>query len=365
MIRFCHLDIPAFMRSHMPLLTQSTRLLDLVSQIQIQSELPMAHPLYRPSDVSPETTARVQTLPPDLRQDYLSLHLRNYLYDIYYSGELQPLAVEATAPAPVLKNNTVRGIDAEFYAQIHQANQGTGYFDLSWQVVQHQASGSLTVKKDGLTVQIHPDRHLRAADRAARMGDTVAILLPRNRLETGYYIAIGNAGTVAEDGTVLELCLNLSAEGAIAAMKTLTSRFNAQAIPFSFKVLMNPTDYQRYDAGVLQIERVHYQQARPVLEQVYKEVRSHLCPETPLFTKVLAPGLGLAEEPDQASQDFGLHRCQLVAEALLQVHETCDRTPEARLAAINQRFVAEGLSLQQPYLNPNATDIYTPLPCSL
>lgn len=352
------------MRSPIPLSLLTAPLLDLISHIQIQSELPMSHPHYRPSEVSPEMTARVQALPPDLQQDYLSLHLRNYLYDIYYSGELQPLAVEAAAPAPVLKNNTIRGIDATFYAQIHQANQGTGYFDPDWHVGHHRADGTLAVQKDGLTVQIHPERHLRPGDRTAQPAEVVAIWLPRNRLETGYYIAVGNAGMVMDDQTVLELCMNLTAEGAIAAMQALTTHLNAHSIPFSFKVLLNPADYQRYDAGVLHLERAHYPVVRPLLEQVYETVRSHLRPETPLFTKALAPGLGLAEEPEHESQDFGLHRCQLVAEALLQVHNGGDRTPEARLAAIHQRFLAEGLDLHQPYLNPKATDLYTPLWCS-
>lgn len=97
-------------------------------------------------------------------------------------------------------------------------------------------------------------------------------------------------------------------------------------------------------------------------EQVYDEERSHFRPETPLFTKRLAPGLGLAEEPEIDPKDFGLNRCQVIADALLAVWETGDDSPGARwMGILEQHFTQHGIDLQRPYLNPNAEDIYTPL----
>jgi hypothetical protein len=43
-------------------------------------------------------------------------------------------------------------------------------------------------------------------------------------------------------------------------------------------------------------------------------------PGTPVFTKFLAPGLGLAEDPGQGDS-FGQHRCRLLADAMILAYE--------------------------------------------
>ncbi|NEO67464.1 MAG: hypothetical protein F6J98_46805, partial [Moorea sp. SIO4G2] len=96
----------------------------------------------------------------------------------------------------------------------------------------------------------------------------------------------------------------------------------------------------------------------------YTAHQSHVKQEVPLFTKFLAPGLGLAEEPDQKFADqesFGMNRCQIVANGLLEAHYKGDDSPEARVAAILQEFSLLEIELQQCYLNAKSEDIYTPL----
>jgi HopA1 effector protein family len=48
----------------------------------------------------------------------------------------------------------------------------------------------------------------------------------------------------------------LIANGAIALMKTITQQLNAIAIPFTFQVLYNPSDYDRYDSTILKLDRL-------------------------------------------------------------------------------------------------------------
>lgn len=339
---------PTFLSSH------TATLHDLVTHIQIQPNLPICHPHYRPSEVTPEIQARFQSLPPDWQEDYLSLHLRNYLYDLYYSGELKPLAVEAAQPKAVLKNNTHRGIDATFYAQLHNANRGTGYVDPDWLVVARVTADQLAVKKAGLTVHIDPRRHLGSAHPLPQPGETVAIRLPRNRLETGYYVAVGNAGPGDVEQPALEISFHLGAKGAIALLETLTLQLNQAILPFQCKVLMDPGHYPRYDAGVLVLEQRHYAQARPLLAVVYEAVRSHLSPPIPLFNKPLAPGIGLVEVPENGA-DVGLQRCQIVADALLALEKQGNRSPESRLMAIAAGFQEAELDWQYPHLNPGSS----------
>jgi hypothetical protein len=147
-------------------------------------------------------------------------------------------------------------------------------------------------------------------------------------------------------------------------MSSLTRQLNKTTIPFTFKVLYNPSDYDRYDSGVLYFERSNYEAVRQVLSSIYPEERSHFRTEVPLFTKVLAPGLSLAEEPDckfATIESFGMNRCQIVANGLLEARQQGDESPETRMACIRQHFSLLGIDLKQPYLNANSEDIYTPL----
>jgi hypothetical protein len=338
---------------------------DLVHHLEIGTEFEISHRRYKPLELPPHVLARYLQLPASYRHKYLSQQLRDYLYDIYFSGE-QPLA-KAPEPDEIshLKNDQVRGLNLAFYEQLHRSNHGTGYFDPGWRVVR-VSKQRLVVQKDGLSLRIEPINEAIAkpcspsVDQPIRIGTEVAIHLPKNQIETGFYLAIGNAGLVSDQQPAVEICFNINPAGAIALMEAVTQLLNALAIPFSFKVLSDPADYGRYDAGVLQIERVHYAIVQPILQQIYQQGRSYFSPMVPLFTKPLAPGLSLAEVPETDSKDFGIHRCQILAIALLAARKAGD-SPKDCVMRIKQAFSARGIDLQRPYLNPNAEDIYIPL----
>ncbi|PSB67201.1 hypothetical protein C7B61_07415, partial [filamentous cyanobacterium CCP1] len=192
------------------------------------------------------------------------------------------------------------------------------------------------------------------------VGDPVSIRLPNHQVETEFYVAVGDAGLVPDDAPAIELYFNVTAAGAIDLMQHLTHHFNAIGIPFSFKVLADPMEYGRYDSAMLQVERIHYQQVWQVFHPIYQRLAPRAFHATvPLFTKAIAPGIGLAEEPDDDRVgDFGTNRFRLVADALLSVWKTPMDTPEGRMKAIQQHFHQQGLNWQQPYLNPDSQAIY-------
>ncbi len=130
------------------------------------------------------------------------------------------------------------------------------------------------------------------------------------------------------------------------------------------KVLYNPADYTRFDSGVLYFERSHYEAVRQVLQTVYAQQQYHFRREIPLFTKFLAPGLGLAEEPNHRfseQESFGMHRCQIISNGLLAAQRLGDESVDMRVNLILEEFSALGIKLVHPYLNANSEDIYTPL----
>jgi hypothetical protein len=193
--------------------------------------------------------------------------------------------------------------------------------------------------------------------------------MPKNRVQNGFYMAVGNGGANRFDlseghPVTVRIYFNLTPEGAVAVMGSLTRWLNEKAIPFSFKVLYNPKDYGRNDSGVLYFDKSDYEAVRQVLQTLYKENESHFQSEVPLFTMQLAPGLGLAEEPDRkfvAQESFGMNRCQIVANGLLEAWHQGDDSPKGRMTSIFQQFSLLGIDWQRAYLNASSENIYTPV----
>ncbi|RCJ19623.1 hypothetical protein A6770_05635 [Nostoc minutum NIES-26] len=348
---------------------------DIANNVQIKSDFCISHPAYKPLDIPAEIIARFQRTPLDLQNKYLSIQLQSFLYGIYYNGSLRSeLAKDARstdlARHQNLENNTFLGVDVEFYDRLHKSNLGEGYFDPGWSILRQESDGSVAVTKSGLTLHIERDRHLQPTEQLASVGSIVAIRMPRNLVQNGFYMAVGDAGPDTYPQTV-RVYFNLTSEGAIAVMESLTRQLNQIKIPFAFKVLYNPSDYGRYDSGVLYFEKSNYQAIWQVLRSVYAEKRclrraspTHFRTEVPLFTKLLAPGIALAEEPDfkfAESESFGMNRCQIVANALLEARQKGDESPQSRMAFIRQHFSLLGIDWQHSYLNANSEDIYTPL----
>jgi HopA1 effector protein family len=339
---------------------------DIAQNVQIQSDFCICHPNYKPLELPAEAIARFEQLPLDLQNKYMSLQLQSFLYGIYYNGSMKAsLALDSTDNLlhQNLENNSFLGVDLDFYERLHKSNSGEGYFDPDWSVVRHEGDDCLIVTKGGLTLHVNRDRHLKNAAQSTAVGEFVAIRMPRNLVQNGFYMAVSNSG-LSPQTYIVRVYFNLSPEGAIAVMESLTRQMNETAIPFTFKVLYNPSDYVRYDSGVLYFERSKFEAVRQVLHKIYAEQRSHFRSEIPLFTKELAPGLALAEEPDSkfsSVESFGINRCQIVVNGLLEARQKGDESAKNRMECIQHHFTLLGIDLQRAYLNANSEDTYEPL----
>lgn len=346
---------------------------DIASKVQIESNFCISHPDYHPWELSNKVVTSLQHLPMDIQNKYLNLHLRTFLYGIYYNGNLkETLAISSNLDSlesqENLENNTIRGLNQDFYEGLQKSNCGKGYFDLGWRVLWQESDGLLVVEKDDLKLHIERDRDLPLTQKSATVGEIVAIKMPPNLLEQGFYVAVGEAGLVNicedEPTQCVNIYFNFSSETALAVMKTLTQQLNEISIPFTFKVLYDPDQYYRYDCGVLQFQRRDYQLVRQVLQTVYADNKSHFRTQLPLFTKYLAPGLSLAEEPNwkfASQEDFGMNHCRIIANALLGAWYKGDNSKQGRMTYIDKHFSQLGTQWQCPYLNADSEDIYTPL----
>ena len=334
-------------------------LTDIVEKIEITPDLTISHPEYPPLELHPALVAMPQ-LSPQFQLKCTIDRVQTYLHDIYFSHRrlsLEEIAIAARQPQPV-KNNLIDGIDINFFQRLRQSNTSTGYFDRDWQVVAIDGD-ELIVVKDGLHLHIQPHQHLPPDLRQAKIGDVVPIYLPHNLVDRDTYIIVGNKGK-PDRAKSIQIYLHPTPDAAVAIAYQLTSGLNTLNIPFQLATLHNPSLFYRYDASTLWLNSADYLKVQPVLGRIYRSHQTAFSPQVPLFSKQLAPGLGLVEVPT-SSDPFGSHRCRLLATGLVTAM-TREQPHTLKLETIRQGFVAAGIDWQQPHLSfstVNSDDLYT------
>jgi HopA1 effector protein family len=338
---------------------------DITDSVQIESPYCVSHPRYGKAELEPERVPQFQNLPPALQNRCLSLQVRNFLHDIYFTGITQPKEENISgdrSPATEQVNNMAWGLNLDFYAKLHASNSGKGFFEPGWRVTS-KVDGLLAVTKDNLTLYV--ERNHLQFEQSADVGEAIAIQMPRNRLEPGWYLAVGDAGGVEQsDRPQIKLYFNFCAEGAISVMSSLTQHLNALRVPFIFQVPYDPLDYHRYNSGILHCDQSNYGNVRSALSELYGEHRSFFREATPLFTKRLASGMAVAEEPSQKfsdQEDFGLNRCQILANALVQAYQQSEYSAEIKRVMIFDQFRHHKISLKLAHLNDASEDVYVDL----
>ncbi|MGF1576511.1 MAG: lanthionine synthetase LanC family protein [Cyanophyceae cyanobacterium] len=290
-------------------------------------------------------------LTPTLAHNYLHFNLKFRLYSSLYSRGLP-------TPANLEKNFLIPQRNTPFIEQLSAANAGQGYWrndpDIRW-LDNHQAM----IKIHGLEMRI-PQEALSDSSDLLRSGEPLRIKLPKEYLgmSPGFYMAISDQGLMEEEGDQLvRVYWHLMAEGAIPLMASLTTQLNQMGIPFQFKVINDPARYTRCDAAVLYFQQSHYRSVSEILEKIYPDIAAYLRPTTPVFTKVLAPGIGLAEDPGNGDS-FGLNRCGILADGLIRAYEAGVKSVEEKLQIVENQFIEAGLRLTTPYLNSQSQDCY-------
>jgi hypothetical protein len=170
------------------------------------------------------------------------------------------------------------------------------------------------------------------------------------------YVAVGAR---RQPGTRwLRLYWNVDHRGAIDLMARASAYLNRVKVPFRLKVLLDVT-IRRRDAAVLYVPRERWDAAGDVIADAYDALSPSgvLQPETPLFTKAVRPGIGVAEDPDTGAS-FGTHRSGLVARAMGRSYLLGHREDTQQWGMLREEFLLEGLSLSAPYLNAGSTDRY-------
>jgi hypothetical protein len=300
---------------------------------------------------SPVTPRLKRSLTAESVNAFFQNSVRNHLYqNLYCTGG--PRANDVTQGAGGAVS------EAHFLEELSRANTGRGRVSRNWRALRRAADGPLALGDDGIRYRLEADTV--EGDLADPDGATISVRLPKEMrgLSPGFYLAFGDAGEAAAPGrTRVRLYWNVRFEGAAPLMEAVTRSLNDAGVPFQFKVLSNPDHYDRCDAAVLYIDAEDYERVAEPLTHVHARAADHLKGETPFFTKRLAWGLGLAEEPPGV-ESFGQNRSLLTACGLLDAHRrSCDAVAD-RLERIEAAFHESGISLDAPYLQPGSRDRY-------
>lgn len=335
-------------------------LADLIENIRVDPPL-VEHPAYKPlnletayqseSDIA--DFGRYHALPNDLRRAYLLEEVKSYLYAIYFSGEQEGRG-ELPELNQAVVNNSIAGLNLDFLAKLQDANLGAGFVDPGWVVVRADDKG-LQIKKEGLGLWVNADTDLASGSDLAP-GARACLKMPSSLFAGDCYVAIGNAGEVLAGKPRIRIYFNISADGAPLLTGILSGALNAAGCRFALNVLYEPQAYPRLDAVCLEIQADHYSLIASILEQDAHALSPYLAGAVPLFSLPLAPGIALAECPEDGG-DFGLNRCELLAEALLMPQSPST----SRCQLMVEQFTKRGLDWNKPYLNSGSTAHYAPL----
>jgi len=301
------------------------------------------------SPALPRRTARA--LAAEAARTHLVSQLRQRLYLGFYAAGA-PVAQAAPPARPARCPDFVGALSA--------ANSSQGCWSSGWVVTSIEDDGAVSGERDGLRL-LAPDGTWRGNPGApVHLGSTVDFLMPKEQLgiSPGFYLAHGSLELdPRHESGIVRVYWNTSPAAAVTLMASLTGALNDRGLAFRLKVIAHPDCFTRRDAAVLYLRADDFDTAAPALARARALAAGEIGAAVPAFTKPLAPGVALAENPSEGTS-FGWHRCGLLAEAIIDGHERRLRTVERRIDHVAECFADAGLSLDAPYLNPGATDRY-------
>jgi hypothetical protein len=234
---------------------------------------------------------------------------------------------------------------------LSDANVGNGSWESAW-IVDSCSRGEAVVSTARLRVRVSAF-DCRADDGGQiRPGVAVSVPLPKElpALSPGFFMVLGAAGSeVLASRHTVRVYWHITASGAPALVRALSSRLNAESVPFRLKVANHPIRFDRCDAAVLYLPIEVFAGVRAMLVHVALTMAPRLRPRTPAFTRALAPGVGLAESPT-TGESFGQHRCGVLADGIVDAHEQGVAPGAARVESVIESLAASGVKIDVPYL---------------
>ncbi len=346
------------------------KLEDAIAKIQISDDFTIVHSDYEPLVFAEQYQNYLRQLAIPERSRILIHKLQGYLYDIFMdrveTSSAKPENVLLEKSESPMINQGDRWYETEFYQRLLLSNHGNGYSDPNWLVVDQQEQ-CWQVNKDGLTLSIDPELYLLEPAASLQLGQTISIAMPPNLIDHGFYIAVGDAGSVGDrncspEHTVAQLYFNVSSDTALILLDDFTKQLNSLEIPFCFKLAYQAENFPNPDSAVLEFMSRDWQQVKPIVTNLYDNNQSDFQSKVPFFCQQIGTGLGLAEKPftltNSKFDNLGLYYCNVIAQAIVKAINKGDLSKTEKINYILDYLSQLEVNLELLYLNKTSKASY-------
>lgn len=291
----------------------------------------------------------------ELHTDLIN-RLRDVLYDQCY---IRRIAKPAAGDMHTISHAV---LEQSLSEQFQNANHNKDGWDPGWRIYKTASDGKLFVQKGERSRMVMAGEYstYKWPGVAPAPGDMLSVRMfaGSTDMQSSFFFAFGRTlSDQFDECAVVRFYFNIKAEAAVELMRLLTATLNRYLIPFKFKSLVNSDDYTRADSAVLYVARRYYHVTASIVRDVAVMLDEGVREGTPMFTKTLVPGIGMADDP-AGGESFGMHRCRLVAAAIVATWQAGSQELEPRMDAIQKHFFDFGCTLDAPYLRPQACNIF-------
>jgi aminoglycoside phosphotransferase (APT) family kinase protein len=243
--------------------------------------------------------------------------------------------------------------EAELTRWLSRANRSRDRWCDGWRIAAIEPSGAIVATCDGRQRTAKPGEYALtfARDLPPQVGMAAMLFFPRESLtlQAHVYYALGETLPDGQDASrPIRFYVRAPVDALPELYERLTGELNRRELPFTLKTMLAPRERDRRDATVLYVPREHCTRVEAILRALPEALRARLGPGVPLFTRPVAPGIGMAESPG-GGESFGMQRSRLVAEGIVDAWSAGAEDEESRMHAVRQRFAAAGIDWNQPY----------------
>lgn len=295
----------------------------------------------------------------------LAKRLTRLIYkNAYIRSTEQGLFAKSTSPNPLIESQTDASNQTKVVLRFEDCNATNDGWDNGWRVYHMGSDGRAFVQKGDRT-------------RVARPGTYISSMLPLNGVKIGDEVSLKNFAHLVQpidsffhsfgcylsdqfdEFEKVRFYFNLNPVYAERFFALLSKTLNRYCVPFHFKALVNVRLYTRADSAVLYSAKRHFHFIALLLLEISREIPAAFNDDVPMFCKKLCAGIAVAEDVSD-EESFGLHRCRLVSEAIVEAWLKGRDDTQGRMENIEAVFALNGLSLDKAHLNAGSAEFFMP-----
>ncbi|MEM9454153.1 MAG: lanthionine synthetase LanC family protein [Myxococcota bacterium] len=272
----------------------------------------------------------VVMIPDSWKQSPPLVHRITYL--VYERAYASRFSSEPTPPPAML---------ADLVGPLLAASEHPVRWSLGWKAVSSNQQGKVVVQRGEQVREVSPHEVVVVP------GATGEVHVPAEvnslAIQPGFWHVFGDANRGRSvDGLCFRLYFNTRAERAPALINALATALNRAKLPFTLKTQTSSAGYRRRDSTVLFVSIALRDLILAAVAPVIEAHRDALDDDVPLFSRKIAPGVGVAEDPGR-NESFGMNRSYLVAVGIWNAFAAGVQDVKGRLDSIRTVLREAGL----------------------